>query len=367
VLGGSAITVGIVLLDSDGPWMLALGLGAVAVFLGSWFWFGWRQDAPGPGGAIFVIVAVAFAGTVTAVTPSAAVVQCFVFPLAWTCLRRIASSLVASVAIALAVGIGMYISDGSWEQSVSIEAFSLAFAIGLGLWISQIADQSNQRRVLLEELESAQEQLALLNRDSGITSERERLAREIHDTIAQDLTGIVLLAQRVSRELDAGETAAAGAQLVLLEESARTALAETRALVAASAPPSLEAGSIAGALERLGERFERETAIAVSVLAEVNEPVDRDLEVVLLRCAQEGLANVRKHSGASRVAVHLRWGPERSLQVSDNGAGFELGAATDGYGLRGMRDRLALAGGTLDVESGADGTTLLVTLPKGSS
>lgn len=86
--------------------------------------------------------------------------------------------------------------------------------------------------------------------------------------------------------------------------------------------------------------------------------------MVLLRCAQEGLANVRKHSGATRAAVTLVATPSRlSLQVSDNGSGFDPAARRDGYGLGGMRERLALVDGTLTIESGEDGTTLLVTLP----
>jgi signal transduction histidine kinase len=100
------------------------------------------------------------------------------------------------------------------------------------------------------------------------------------------------------------------------------------------------------------------------VRTDVATTLDRDLEVVLLRCAQEGLANVRKHSGASRAALTLvATRTERSLQVSDNGAGFDATRPSAGYGLSGMRERLALVDGTLDLESGEDGTTLLVTLP----
>ena len=138
--------------------------------------------------------------------------------------------------------------------------------------------------------------------------------------------------------------------------------------MASTAPPSLDEGGIAGALDRLAQRYERETAIAVTVRLDVETALTRDLEVVLLRCAQEGLANVRKHSGASRAALTLvARKSELSLRVADDGSGFDPAAAHSGYGLSGMRERLALVGGTLDLESGEDGTTLLVTLPAGAA
>ena len=365
VVGGSAVAAVITLLTVRDPGMLALGLGTSVVFIAAWFVLGVRSEPASPGTLAFILITIAYAGIVTAVTPSAAIVQCFVFPVVWTRLERLGPALAANVAVAVAVGIGLFLRTGSIYEAVVTEALSLGFSIGIGLWITQIMAKSDERRQLVEDLQVAQQQLAALSRDAGVTSERERLAREIHDTIAQDLTGLVLIAQRASRELAAGDTAAAGQQLSVLEEGARTALAETRALVASSSPPALDGHGIGAALERLAERFEREASMLVEVTSEATVALDRDLEVVLLRCAQEGLANVRKHSGASRASIRLVVSAEeRSLRISDNGSGFELDAPRDGYGLSGMRERLALVGGTLDIETGADGTTLLITLPK---
>ena len=365
VCGTSAVLALMVVLLARSTWQEWLGLGAVAVYLACWFIFGEREHPENP---LFVVVTILFAGAVTLAHPSLALVQCIAFPLVWTRLDRIRSSVFGSLAVAVVVGVAMYLSDGELWQAVIVEGISLAFSIVLGLWITQIAHQGARQARMLEELQAAQSALASLNQAAGVTSERERLAREIHDTIAQDLTGLVLLAQRAGRELSAGDTAAAGEQLALLEEGARTALAETRALVASTAPPSLDEGGIAAALDRLAQRYERETAIAVTVRLDVETALTRDLEVVLLRCAQEGLANVRKHSGASKAALTLvARKSELSLQVSDNGSGFDPAERTSGYGLSGMRDRLALVGGTLDLESGEDGTTLLVTLPTGGT
>ncbi len=172
-----------------------------------------------------------------------------------------------------------------------------------------------------------------------------------------------MLSQRAQRELATG--GGATETLALLEESARTALAETRALVASSAPVALTAGGIADALTRLGERFERETAVTVTVHAEL-PALDRDTEVVLLRCAQEALSNVRKHANASAVRLDA-WTGDGSvgLRIADDGTGFDPDSAADGFGLTGLRDRLALVGGTLEVTSSPAGTLLTATLPIG--
>jgi signal transduction histidine kinase len=207
--------------------------------------------------------------------------------------------------------------------------------------------------------------VATLSRDVGATGERERLAREIHDTLAQDLTGLVLTAQRGLRELKAGNTAAAEKQLNVLEENARHALTETRALVASGAAVGVDGGGLVIALRRLAERFERETGIAMSVTAPESASLDRDSEVVLLRCAQEALANVRKHSTAKATAVALavRAGTVE-LSITDDGTGFDPTSSSSGFGLAGLRDRLALVHGTLALTaSPGGGTTLIASLP----
>ena len=152
----------------------------------------------------------------------------------------------------------------------------------------------------------------------------------------------------------------------MLEENARHALTETRALVASGAAVGVDGGGLAIALRRLGERFERETGIRVTVEADDAASLDRDGEVVLLRCAQEALANVRKHSAASAAALTLtvRAG-EVDLGITDDGSGFDPSVPSSGFGLTGLRDRLALVRGTLAVTAApGGGTTLIATLPR---
>ena len=368
VVGTSAVLATTLALVTPAVWQLNVGLAAIAVFIAFWFGLGART-ADGTRGAIVVVVmTIAFAGAVTLAYPLLAFVQALAFPLIWTRLENTRRAIIASFLLAITVGVAMFFSAGADLEALTSagisEGLSIIFAIAFGLWITRIEDRSSERQRLIDELRATQHQLSVLSQDAGVTSERERLAREIHDTIAQDLTGLVLLAQRAGRELSTGDTAAASDQLTLLEEGARTALAETRALVASTATAGLDTGGIAAALTRLAQRYERETAIAVTVRADVTTTLSRDLEVVVLRCAQEGLANVRKHSGASSAALTLVADQSGiSLRVADNGSGFDPAAESSGFGLSGMHERLALVGGTLDIASGAEGTTLTVTLP----
>jgi signal transduction histidine kinase len=318
----------------------------------------------------FSLVVIIGSGVLVACSPNLAFVQAIAFPLLWVVIERTRVAVAANVALALVVSVGFVVSVGTGSdnlsQTVLIQSISLVGSLALGLWISRIAELSNERQRLLDELTATQAELAAANHDTGVVSERERLAREIHDTIAQSLTGIVMLSQRAQRELGAGRFAPLADQLQLLEESARDALVETRSLVAASAPVDL-GGGIASALERLAERFRRESGIAISVTTEITVELDRDTEVVLLRCAQEALANVRKHSRATSATVRLVTELlTATLSVSDDGTGFDSNAAETGFGLPGMRDRLALVNGALAVSSvPGGGTSLSVSLPIG--
>ena len=340
------------------PWRLALGLASVATFLIAWAFLAKDAQDGNPPAIAMTVITILVAGAGTASLANFAIFQCLAFPLVWVAARSTRNAIIANVAVALAVGIGFMISRPLDAIELTEIAFtvllSLTFSIVLGLWITHIATLSEERQELLDRLQATQAELETVSRDAGITSERERLAREIHDTIAQDLTGMVMLAQRARQETDA---AARAVQLEQLEDTAREALTETRTLVADGSPASLDAGLVA-ALDRLTRRFSQETGIEVTLSAD-DTGLDRATEVVVLRCAQESLSNVRKHSGATAATVTLNHG---SLTVTDNGHGFDPAAPGGGYGLSGMRDRLALAGGSVELASGASGTTVTISL-----
>jgi len=342
-----------------------VGVGVLAAVLIAYLTLGRpASDGSRRAHAYIGVLALATFGLV-AVAPPLAVFQSLAMPTGWVLTTTRRGGILSSLIVALAAGAGFFVALGpSWDTLASAGitfVFSFAGSVALGLWIWRISEYGTERARLLDELTAAQDELATLHRDAGSTSERERLARELHDTIAQSLAGVVMLAQRTRRDLAAGRLA--DSTLETLEESARAALTETRTLVAGSAPVELT-GGLAGALEVLAERFRRETSIAVRVSVALDAPLDRDAEVVLLRCAQEGLANVRKHAGASSVELSLTEEDDVAvLRVADDGGGLDPAAIPDGFGLSGLRARLALARGTLEVASDG-GTTVTARLPR---
>jgi signal transduction histidine kinase len=371
--GTVAVLVVLLLLTEDDPARVVGGILTLVVFLAVWFVVGRRASRLHPVAVVILVVAVVAAGGVaTGFSAILAVIQCVAYPLIWTHVRSTRWAIIGNVALSLSVAGGFLFSLGTSPQAMSQTAItcavSLGFSLCLGLWFTRVYSLVSERDEAIAKMESAQALVNALGRDAGARDERERLSREIHDTIAQDLTGLVMTAQRGRRELNAGDTAAADAQLAILEDNARHALAETRALVASGAAAGVDAG-LAEALTRLGERFERETGIAVTIVAEDSGAIDRDREVVLLRCAQEALANVRKHSEASGVLLTLSMlDGVVTLRLADDGIGFDTAAPTAGFGLAGMRERLALVQGSIHfVSEPGQGVELVVVVPAHAS
>jgi len=368
VIAMAVVLLAMLLLDEVSTADRIGGVSAVALFLLGWQLFRARADTDKRAALALIVVFIVAAGVGTSFYGSFAVVQCVAFPIMWLAANGVRKALIANVILSLTVGCGLLIyasfTPDSFPRTAVTVGLSLGLSIGLGLGFSRLYNVVAERDELITELRRAQEQVAALSRDAGVLDERERLAREIHDTIAQDLTGLVLTAQRGRRELKTGNVPAAAEQLSILEDNARSALAETRGLVAASAPVGVE-GGLTTALARLGERFERETGVTVTVRAPGTADLDRDREVVLLRCAQEALANVRKHSGATAASITVSTTHGSVvLRVSDNGRGFDPQATRTGFGLDGLRERLTLAHGSLSlVSSHGKGAALIASLP----
>ena len=345
---------------------LTLGLSGIGLLLLGWFAFGHSRAATETPSAALITIAAVAAALGVAGNPNFAIMQAVVYPIAWVFARSTAHAIGNNLVIAGGVTVGFLVSLGVEPEQLSTTALtmvlSLGFSIAMGLWISRMTALGEERGRLLAELQGAQTQIATLNRDAGATAEREHLARELHDTIAQDLTGLVMLAQRARRELGDVET------LRLIEENARATLAETRALVAAGAALGDETTDLASALNRLAERFARETGVEVACKLDAGLALDRDAEVVVLRCVQEALGNARKHARASRISIAVTSAEGDAhrvrVEIADDGIGFDTASARDGFGLSGMTDRLALVHGTLEVRSAAGaGTTLVAELP----
>ncbi|MFI6807418.1 sensor histidine kinase [Streptomyces luteogriseus] len=237
---------------------------------------------------------------------------------------------------------------------------TLVFSVAVGIWIIRIIEQSQERAELIAELDASRHELGRLSEAHGALAERERLAREIHDTLAQGFTSLVMLIQAVEAELD-HDVPKARRHLRLMDETARQNLAEARALVAGGAPADLDGVSLPDALWRLAARHD--------AVLEVTGPV-RTLpagpEVVALRACQEALANARKHAGSPvTIGVSLTYAEDSvTVSVRDGGRGFDPVAVRGGYGLAGLRARAAEVGGTAEVCSApGDGTVVTVRLP----
>ncbi|MFC5828763.1 sensor histidine kinase [Nonomuraea insulae] len=247
-----------------------------------------------------------------------------------------------------------------------ISLMSFALSILLGLWIKRMTQQSKERARLIEELRRSQARVARLSHEAGISAERERLAREIHDTLAQGLSSIISLVQAAESKMRDEPDHAAG-HLSRAGQVARESLAEARDFVATLTPPTLRGGSLVQAVRRQADGLIAETGLDVrtSVHGE-EESLPMPVNVVLLRTVQEAIANVRKHAERARtVDVAVTFEPDAvRLLVRDDGKGFTPDDAREGYGLRGMRARLAEIDGTVTVSSRAgEGTAIEVRVP----
>lgn len=295
------------------------------------------------------------------------------------------------------------------------------FAFGISRGYLQLLHDAAEREALVDSLTQArhesellQGELAIAQRQSGAMGERARIARDIHDTVAQGLSSIRLIAHAAAGSAAAhgpeaagsGSSPAAPGTLERIEQLAGESLGDVRRIIAALTPAELEASALSEALERLIERFALElppagpggTTVQTTPRAQlhVDEALPHlpvDAEVALLRVAQSALANVRQHARASRVDVTLSAaGGGVRLDVRDDGVGFAAdrwgmsetdasndfaagsagsprdGGSRDGgrasYGLRLMRERLRDLGGGLDVESApGEGCAISAYLP----
>lgn len=241
----------------------------------------------------------------------------------------------------------------------------VAVGVLIGLWAHSVVAQSSERARLIEELERTQARLSEAHQRQGAADERERIARDIHDTLAQGFASIIVLAE-AARAGMSEDPARSVQQLRSIESTARENLAEARELVASAGQPGPgreESGSVAQTLRRTLDRFAEDTELTVDAdLTDLD--CDQHTRIALLRCTQESLANVRKHARASTVGVVLVRRPYGvELEITDDGAGFVVDEST-GFGLDGMRKRLAELGGRLTVTSSVgDGTRVLAVIP----
>ncbi|NEA22884.1 sensor histidine kinase [Actinomadura bangladeshensis] len=314
------------------------------------------QELPRPGCKVYAVALICMFVPATVLAPVTATALAALAPQVYMMYGAGRGFALMLVLLSGPVGLGLAESGAGTATTVVIVAAGIACSGLLAVFIGRMGHQNHERKRLIEELDRTRDELAEVSREAGVLAERERLARDIHDTIAQGFTSITMLLQAAEAEVGPNR------HLELALRSARENLAETRGLVAALAPPALDGSSLVEALRRMARDFDLPADLAVE-----GEPRPLDaVEVVLLRVTQEALANVRKHAEATEVKVRLEYGDAVRLTVADDGRGFAPDAVERGFGLRGMRSRVEQAGGTFTV-TGGDGTVVEVVIPCSAS
>lgn len=279
------------------------------------------------------------------------------------------------VGTALVIVTQLHQPDTATVPSILGPVLGALVAIGISWIYAGLRRENERRRALNAELVAAQEDLVATHdalagaqRESGVLAERARLARDVHDTVAQSFSSILLM----SRAGLAGDPDPQRLTAVLrqIEESAATGLGDVRTVVHALTPTDLERSPLSAALQRLADR--QEGALTVRLVIDGAErPLPTAIEAALLRIAQGALSNVRQHARATHAVITLGFGDDVTLDITDDGVGFDTTAevvpsAAGGFGLRAIRERAAEAGGHASVESTPGGrTSVHVQVPAG--
>ncbi|MFI7291538.1 sensor histidine kinase [Streptomyces anulatus] len=369
----AAATSSLVGMDS-GEWAAAGILAAAALVLQLW-WDRVARSRPGPGaaGAAYYTLRSALAFGLAWINPFCAfyaAAGCFdterLVPRRWVPL-----GLLATAATIAGAQIGGLPPDNTAKWV--FYAMLVAVNVGIFLTVQQDAgkeeDRARKRVATIRELEHANvaleralvenaalhDQLMLQAREAGIADERRRLAAEIHDTVAQDLVGVITQLQVVT---DTQEQGMARVHAERALQLARHSLGEARRAVANLAPVALAEDDLPEALKKTVVRWSERTGVhAEFTLTGSDEPLHEEVEATLLRIAAEALSNAARHAKATRVGVTLSYmGEEVVLDVRDDGHGFDPSALPEpdtasGFGLKGMRARAERLAGELTVES----------------
>lgn len=295
----------------------------------------------------------------------------------WRYVGAVATGIIQAAAfLGGATGIA---ADDLWWEWLGVSAVSAAISVGFFFFTEQVLRHTAQQKQALAEVHSAnvrleralaenadlQAQLLTQARGAGVLDERQRMAREIHDTLAQGLAGILAQLQAADQRLD--DEPSLRRHISNATDLARESLAEARRTVHAVEPTVLARAALPDAIRDLTRRWSDDAHVDVTLTTTGDpRPMHTDIEVALLRTTQEALANVAKHAGARRVGLTLSYMDDLvTLDVRDDGVGFEpdavraAGSTPGGFGLIGMRQRVQRLAGRLEVESEPGGGTAI--------
>jgi len=339
-----------------------------------------------------LVYAIGPAVTVVRTTRAGAVVWLGVLLAAWLVLLTLTSDgvwlafplfllelhlLPAAIGVAAVIGttvaaiLGFAGHEGATPAAVVGPVLGAAVATATVLGYGALYRESEQRQRLIEELTETRAELAAAERTAGVHAERERLSREIHDTLAQGLASIQLLLRAAGRALP-DDPGVAATYVDRARQTAQDNLVEARRVVRALAPAALETATLPAALQRLCETTADQTGLDLRLDVDGEAvALPPSYDVALLRIAQSGVANVVRHARADRARLTLSYlDTHVRLDVVDDGVGFDPGTARDlrhpdgGFGLAAMGARARELGGSFAVESApGKGTALAASFP----
>lgn len=278
-----------------------------------------------------------------------------------------------SVIFGTAVSVGIQIPQGLTFGGVMGPVVSALVTVAIFYAFTRLHEINTERTALIRELMETREQLAETERAAGVAGERQRIAHEIHDTLAQGLSSIQMLLHAANRDLDGDiNVVKARERIGLARQTAADNLQEARAMIAALQPAALSQTSLVGALDRMAQGFAAAADLNIEVEAdgEVTQ-LPMKLEAVLLRIAQGAVGNVAKHAQATRARITVSYSDDAvRVDIVDNGVGFDVKAVESrpaglGHiGLAAMKRRAEEVSGEVVIESSpGNGTAVSVSVP----
>lgn len=291
------------------------------------------------------------------------------FPLVFLLLHRLPWAVAlpgAAAAWAVAAWVPAWLHSQYWTPAAAVgPAIGTGFAVAMYYAYAALKREAHRYQVLNARLHAMQAELAVSENLAGRLAERERISREIHDTVAQGLSSIVLLSRAARGRVRRGDDPTA--QLETMEAVAQDALTQARSVVKELAtPPALTDAlrELVDSFAQRGASLGEETSFELHLPEESTESLPAEVSSALERVAREGLNNVVRHARARRAVLSLNlYGEEVSLDVADDGIGpagaTRAGEEQAGFGLRGLRSRVEELGGTLTVTSRPEGGTVL--------
>jgi len=255
-------------------------------------------------------------------------------------------------------------------------AIGATLAVAMTVGYQSLARENEQRRLLIAELKATRADLAVSERERGALEERERLARDIHDTVAQGLAGVIIQLANAERDVRTGDDTRVLDHVVQARRSAIESLEDVRRVVRDLTPAELDNATLEHAIARLCAKAEGSGSPVVTFTVTGDKvSLPTSIEVALVRIVQSGLANITGHADAAHARITLTYVDDQVLlDIHDDGRGFDPDAITPvttsdngvgtGFGLVAMRQRLGLLGGSLTVDSEpGTGTVLAAQIP----